>query len=166
MKKFNAILAILILILCSQNVFAAAPENHDENSTKLNLWIPGFLVKMVAEIAEDHVDGQEVAAVDFLHKFGSISLSVREGEYYQDKTDKKMTRKLNRMDKYNYEDLIAVKSADANVNICIRENKKGKIKRLVVLVDEPGETYAFIKVHCRISADDIKNIVTQYPLDI
>ena len=73
-----------------------------------------------------------------------------------------MTRKLNRMEKRNFEDLVSVKSEDANVNLSIRENNRGKIKRLVVLVDEPGETFVYVKMHCRLSVEDITKLTGQF----
>jgi len=162
MKKLLLLLPVIMLMTFSGNSFASNTPKFDDNSTKLNLWIPGFLVKMVAEIAEDHVEGEEVAAVEIMRKFGGITISIREGEYYCDKSDKKMTRKLNRMEKRNFENLVSVKSEDANVTLSIRENNRGKIKRLVVLVDEPGETFVYIKMHCRLSPENIVDITKQF----
>jgi len=162
MKKLLLLLPVIMLMTFSGNSFASNTPKFDDNSTKLNLWIPGFLVKMVAEIAEDHVEGEEAATVEIMRKFGGITISIREGEYYSDKSDKKMTRKLNRMEKRNFEDLLSVKSEDANVNLSIRENKRGKIKRLVVLVDEPGETFVYVKMHCRLTPENIADITKQF----
>ncbi len=162
MKKLLLVLPVFLLITFSGNTYASTEPKLEDNATKLNLWIPGFLVKMAAEIAEDHVEGEEAAAIDLMRKFGSITISIREGEYYSDKFDKKMTRKLSRMDKRNFEELVSVKSEDANVNLSIRENKRGKIKRLVVLVDEPGETFVYVKMHCRLSVDDITKLTNQF----
>ena len=160
-KLLLLLLPVLLLMTFSGKTFASEAPKFDDNSTKLNLWIPGFLVKMVAEIAEDHVEGEEAAAVELMRKFGGITVSIREGEYYSDKSDKKMTRKLNRMEKRNFEELVSVKSEDANVNLSIRENKRGKIKRLVVLVDEPGETFVYVKMHCRLSLEDITKLTNE-----
>ena len=162
MKKLLLILPVLLLITFSGKSYASDAPKLEDDATKLNLWIPGFLVKMAAEIAEDHVEGEEAAAIDLMRKFGGITISIREGEYYNDKSDKKMTRKLNRMEKRNFEDLVSVKSEDANVNLSIRENKRGKIKRLVVLVDEPGETFVYVKMHCRLSVEDITKLTNQF----
>ena len=162
MKKLLLILPVILLITFSGKTYASDAPKFDDGATKLNLWIPGFLVKMVAEIAEDHVEGEEAAAIDLMRKFGGITISIREGEYYCDKSDKKMTRKLNRMEKRNFEDLVSVKSEDANVNLSIRENNRGKIKRLVVLVDEPGETFVYVKMHCRLSVEDITKLTGQF----
>ena len=162
MKKLLLILPVVLLITFSGKTYASDAPKFDDDATKLNLWIPGFLVKMVAEIAEDHVEGEEAAAIDLMRKFGGITISIREGEYYCDKSDKKMTRKLNRMEKRNFEDLVSVKSEDANVNLSIRENNRGKIKRLVVLVDEPGETFVYVKMHCRLSVEDITKLTGQF----
>ena len=162
MKKLLLILPGILLITFSGKAYASDAPKFDDDATKLNLWITGFLVKMVAERAEDHVEGEEAAAIDLMRKFGGITISIREGEYYCDKSDKKMTRKLNRMEKRNFEDLVSVKSEDANVNLSIRENNRGKIKRLVVLVDEPGETFVYVKMHCRLSVEDITKLTGQF----
>lgn len=47
-------------------------------------------MKMAAGIAEEHVDGQDAAAVDLLRKFGNTTICIREGEYYKEKQIKKL----------------------------------------------------------------------------
>ncbi|MEZ5014931.1 MAG: DUF4252 domain-containing protein [Chitinophagales bacterium] len=161
MKK----LLLLIPVLCF-TVMAHAGTNgtaeENEGGTKLNLWIPGFLVQFAADIAEKHVDGEEQAAMHLVQHIGGINVCIREGDAYLDKTDKKMTRKIGKMDKKNYEPLVKVNSSDAKVDLRIKENKKGVIKRMVVLVDEPGETFVYVKMHCRFSNDEIAYICRQY----
>ena len=161
MKKFQLIIAALLFAAITNNVYATIPEIEDEGS-KLNLWIPGFLIKMAAEIAEDHVEGEDAAAVEMLRKFGSMTICIREGNCYKDKSDKKITRKIDRLEKRNYDELLSVVSDGEKVNMSIRKNKKGKIKRLVVLVDDPGETYVFVKMHCKFSPGDIAELTEQF----
>lgn len=166
MKNFRLILTLLTIVLLSQSAFAATPEvpaPDEMSSSKINLWIPGFLMKMAAEIADDHVDDiEDEQAIDLLRKFGNTTICIREGEYYKDRTDKKMTRKLERMERNNYSELMSVITAEEQVNISIKENKKGKIKRMVVLVDEKDNTYVFLKMNCRLSIDDISKVCNQF----
>ncbi len=152
----------MIILLLSTAAFAEGPAETSGDDTKLNLWIPGFLIKMAAGIAEDHVDGEDAMAVDFIHKIGNMNICIREGEYYSERTDKKVTRKLNRLEKKDYKELVSVYTAEEKVNISIKVNKKGKIKRMVVIVDEKDETYVYLKMNCRISPEDISNLVGNY----
>ncbi|MFN0274639.1 MAG: DUF4252 domain-containing protein [Chitinophagales bacterium] len=154
MKK---IFAILILSVFSATVFAAdLPQDDEEEGTRLNLWIPGFLVKLAGSIVEDH---ESEAQGDFIKKFGSMTICVREGSKYSERTDKKMTRKINRLDRKNYESLLKVNDAEAKVDLRIKENKKGFIKRLVIIADEPGETYVYLNIHCKLKPGDISTFV-------
>ncbi|MBK7444104.1 MAG: DUF4252 domain-containing protein [Chitinophagales bacterium] len=169
MKKFTAIIASAAFILISSTSFAGNGNNNDStntaddaSSTKLNLWIPGIFMKMAAGIAEEHVDGQDAAAVDLLRKFGNTTICIREGEYYKEKTDKKVTRKMNRMERKNYEALVSINSEGEKVNISIKENKRGKIRRMVVLVDEQDESFVFIKLNCRLEMQDIAEVCNNY----
>ena len=160
MKKIWILIPLFaVFAWTSAQAEGPAPE---EESTKLNLWIPGFLVKMAAEIAEDHVDQEDAAAIDMLHKFGTMTVCIREGAAYTDKTDKKMTRKLNRVNNRDYEQLVSVYSDGDKVNVSVKSNARGKIKRMVVLVDEPGETFVFVKMHCRIDPKDIGKIANNF----
>lgn len=162
MKHIIVTIIIIVSGVASQPLQAANTGNEEESSTKLNLWIPGLLVKMVAEIAEDHVDHEDIAAIEIMRKFGSMTICVRQGEAYTGRTDNKMNRKLARVEKRDYEDVLSVNNEGAKVNLSIRENKKGTVKRLLVLVDEPGETYVFVKMHCRFSPEQLSGIVQEY----
>lgn len=166
MKNLTLVLFTVSLLMIQNNVFAAthsAPViDEGSESTRINLWIPGIFMKMAAEIAENHVDNDHLAAVDLIHKIGNTTICIREGEYYQARTDKKMTRKLNRMERQDYEALVSVISEGESVNISIRENKHGKIKRMVVLVDEKDETFVYVKMNCRLKMEDVAKVCNQY----
>ncbi len=162
MKKILLPAVLFCLFAANSNTVNAAPvENPDvEESTKLNLWIPGFVVKLAADMVDDHLEGEEAAAVDFMRKLGSMNICIREGAAYRDGYDAKMTRKLNRMDRRNYEPLMQVLSDEEKVNMSIRTNKRDKIKGLVVMVNEPGETFVFVKMRCNLKPEDITTLVS------
>lgn len=157
MKK----LITLILIVSAASIAQAntTPAPEPEESTKLNLWIPGLVMKMAAGIAENHLDPEDRAAADLIRKFGSMNICIREGEAYADRTDKKITRKLDRMERRNYEDLMSVRTDEETVKMSIRTNKHDKIKRMVILVDEKDETFVYLKMHCRLKVDDISSLM-------
>lgn len=163
MKKLIQILPLIVILFIGNAGYANGYDNDKpDESSKVNIWVPGFLIKMVAGIAEDHVDGQDADSIDLLSKFGNTTICVREGEYYKDKTDKKMTRKLNRMERKNYEELMSVVTENEQVNMSIKENKRGKIKRMVILVDEKDETYVYLKMNCKLQMEDIQQVCDQY----
>ena len=149
---------LIIIFLFAAVMPASASEAPEKEGTKLNLWIPGFLIRIAGSIADDHLDGDEAMALEMLEKIGDVNICVREGSYYSDKSGKKITRKLNRLEKRDYEELLSVNSEGERVNMSIKTSASGKIKRLVVLVDEPDETYVYLKLHCRISPEDIGRI--------
>jgi hypothetical protein len=154
MKK---ICVTLMLFITSAAMYAGTPNDSDDaEGTKLNLWIPGFLVKMAGNIVEDYEN--EVQG-NFIKKFGSVTICVREGDKYSERTDKKITRKMNRLDRKNYENLLKVNDAEAKVKLRIKENKKGYIKRLVIIADETGETYVYLNIHCKLKPEDISTLV-------
>lgn len=138
----------------------AATTVPEEESTRLNIWIPGILVKWAADIADDHLEGEEAVAVDFMRNLGSMNICIREGAAYTDRMDNKMTRKLNRMEKRDYESLMSVITAEENVQMSIRTNKRDKIKSFVVLVNETGQTFVYVKMRCNLKAEDITELIT------
>ncbi|HNM28410.1 MAG TPA: DUF4252 domain-containing protein [Chitinophagales bacterium] len=160
---------LITLVFCAAVGFntahaASLPEPEDE-STKLNLWIPGVVMRIAADIVEDHMDAEGAATGALLRKFGSINICIREGEAYADRTDKKITRKLDRMERRDYEQLMSVRTDEETVNISIRSNKHDKIKRMVLLVDEKDETFVYLKMHCRLKVEDIPQLVQSMNFD-
>lgn len=69
---------------------------------------------------------------------------------------------MNRMERKNYEALVSINSEGEKVNISIKENKRGKIRRMVVLVDEQDESFVFIKLNCRLDMQDIAEVCNNY----
>lgn len=151
--------APVILLLCMCNSVKASNGDKDSESTKLNLWIPGFLIKMVVGIADDYAENP---GLNILQKMGSVTVCVRQGKYYPKQADKKLNRKLTRMDNENYEQLVSVKSEEATVNLKIKENKKGKIKHLAILIDEPGQTFVYLKLNCNLKPADVQELANNY----
>lgn len=157
MKKYLLITIGFCLLIAT----ASKADSPEKEGTKLNLWIPGFIVKLGTGIADDFVDKQDMeahVAMDFAKNIGDINVCVREGDYYN-VSDAKINRKLARMDKKNYVPLITVFEDETHVKLSIKQKKNGNIKKLVVLVDETDETYVYARINCNISAKDIQKLV-------
>jgi len=150
--------AILLLLVCSVGSLHAADETSwPEEGTRLSLWIPGFLVKTAAGIAADKTGDPDLS---ILKNIGSVSLVVREGSAYSGTYDKKIERKLRRMDRREYEELVAVHDEGAEVHLHIRENRKGTVKRMIVLVDDHESTFVFVSMHCSFKPEDLQSVAS------
>lgn len=160
MKKI--ILFALIALsgaLMAAPAHAATPAPDDEESVRLNLWIPGVLIKWAADIADDHMKGEEAVAMDFMRNLGSMNICIREGAAYKDHMDNKMTRKLNRMERRDYEPLISVVTPEENVQMQIRTNKRDKIKSFVVMVNETDEAFVYVKMRCNLKPEEVNQLI-------
>lgn len=151
-------IAICLLIAGSAIISFAKGTEEKEDGTKLNLWIPGFAVKIAGSIVKKH-EGK--AEGELIKKFGSMNICIREGDKYGAHTDKKMTRKISRLDQRNYEPLVKINADNTTVDVRIRENKKGVIKRFVCLVDETDEAYVYVKMHCRLKPEEVAGLIEQ-----
>ena len=154
MKKHISFLLVLLCIAGSS--FAGSTPDMEHEGTKLNLWIPGILIKSVAGIADDYTD--EFYA-DLLKHVGNINLCIREGAAYNGSYDKKITRKLNRMERREYAPLLQVYSEATQVQISIKQNKRVTIRRMVVLVDDEGEAFVYVKMNCRFTSEELAELV-------
>ncbi|MBK6731649.1 MAG: DUF4252 domain-containing protein [Bacteroidetes bacterium] len=157
MKKLLAII-ILCLIFNANNLHANITEKE---GTKLNLWIPGLLIKVFSGISDDYISDSEIegqAAMEFASKIGNLNLCVREGDYYNI-SDAKINRKLARMEKKEYEELLRVIDDGTLVNVSIKQKKNGNIKRVIVLVDETDETFVYAKINCNVAIDDVQQLI-------
>lgn len=152
----------MILACLSLGVANAAPAsepNEEDESTKLNLWIPGFLVKWVADMMDDELEGEEAMAVDFMRNLGSMNICIREGEKYATEMDNKMQRKLNRLERRDYASLMRVVTDEERVEMQVRTNKHNTIKRVVVLVHEDDEAFVYVKMHCKLKPDEVGELL-------
>ncbi len=151
---------LFLLLACT--IAGSAAHAHATipggDGTKLNLWIPGLIVKSLIHLSDDYVSGSDMENMDLsnvISKIGNINICIREGNCY-DANDAKINRKLNRMEKRDYKELLSISDSEADVQMHIRQNKKGAIKRVVIFIDETGETLVYLKIHCRVDMRDLR----------
>lgn len=131
--------------------------NGDRESTKISLYIPGFLVKAGSWFVSDEKDAQ---AKYGLKKIRSISLVICEGEAYDAyKSSKKYDKKMNKLQRQHFESLVEVKDDDTKASVFIRQNKKQKIRQIVVIVNNGDDSFVFVRVRCDFSICDIRNLL-------
>lgn len=153
-----------ILFCLPVMVFASGPDKKndcqgDRESTRLSLYIPGFMMKMGSWFVNKEKDPELKTA---LKKIRSTSIVVREGDAYDDyNASGKYTKKMKSLERRNFDELITAVDDEEKVSIQIHQNKKEKIRQLVVLVDDGTESFVFLRLRCNIHPDDLKKWMNQ-----
>ena len=156
MKNLLLLLIILPVISVAENrkTYGA---NSDRESTKISLYIPGFLIKAGAWFVSKEKDAQAKCA---LKKLRSISLVIREGEAYEAyKSSEKYDKKITKLQRQHFESLVEVKGEDTNASVFIRLNKKQEIRQLAVIVNDGDNSFVFARLRCSFSMSDVKNLL-------
>src|SRR5262245_1074884 len=115
MKKiFFSIFLIPVLAFAGDPGSGIESQNQNE-STKLSLYVPGFLMKMGSWFVPRE---KEPEVKEALNKMRSISICVREGCAYKDyNASGKFEKKMRQLENQNVEELLTVRSEDDNVSI-------------------------------------------------
>lgn len=153
MKNFLAITASIILL----SSFAVAANGHkehegDEDRTKLSLYSPGFLVKAAA----GWIDEEDAEAKSMMKKLRSISITIREGSAYREYFARPYEKKMKKLERQNFEQLVTVRDEEEKVSIQLRQNKKAVIRQLAVVVDDGSEEYVFLRIRCHVNEEDLQ----------
>ena len=157
-------LFLTILFIIPGMLMAATPDyslekSADESSTKVSLYVPGFLMEMGSWFVPKK---QEPKLKSALQKIRSTSIVVREGEaYVQYNASRKYEKKINKLDRQQFEELVSVTTEEENVSVQLRQNKKNKIRQVVVLVDDGTSSFVFLRVRCNIGEKELKKWMEQ-----
>ena len=136
--------------------FAESPSSKNNSSgdnTKLSLYIPGFLMKVGSWFVKEEKDPETKAA---LTKMRSISICVRDGDAYDEYYSVKYDKKMDHLKHQKFEPLVTVYDNEEKVSIQVKQNKKDKIRQVVIITDDGSSEYVFLRVRCNVSMDDIK----------
>lgn len=146
-----------ILTLLPYLLSAVTPANNSsegKESTKLSLYIPGFMADMGSWFVPKDKDPVLKSA---LKKIRSTSIVVREGAAYEAyNANNKYGRKMNKLEKQQFEELVAVATPEEQVSVQLRENKKNRIRQVVVLVDDGASSFVFLRLRCNIDMNEFK----------
>lgn len=155
MKK----LALFFLALLPALVFAENPPhgkllNDSEESMKLSLYIPGFLVKTTSWFVDKEKDP---VAKEILSKLRSTSIVLREGNAYRDYfANKKFHRKMQLLQHQHFEELVSAISDEGKISVQLRQNRKGSVRQVVIIADDGEETFVFLRVRCNVTMYDVQ----------
>lgn len=156
---FLTMLCILPGMLMAAGPAHSLEKSDDGSSTKVSLYVPGFLMEMGSWFVPKK---QEPELKSALQKIRSTSIVVREGEaYVQYNASRKYEKKINKLDRQQFEELVSVTTEEENVSVQLRQNKKHKIRQVVVLVDDGASSFVFLRLRCNIGEAELKKWMEQ-----
>lgn len=144
-----------VFALLTTTSFAGSPNEEPGNrgeSTRLSLYIPGFLVKAAAGF----MDEKDRETKDALKNLRSISITVREGNAYKEYFAKRYEKKMEKLERQHFENLVSVRDADEKVSIQLRVNRKDKIRQVAIIADDGNSEFVFLRVRCNVTQDDLQ----------
>lgn len=157
MKTKLLLLSIILLpaLTFAGNTTGKNSTSTEKESTKISLYIPGFLMKIGSWCVDKKEDAEAKLALKHMR---SISVIVREGCAYKEYVaSKKYDKKLRKLDRQNFESLVSVDDQDTNVSVQLKQNKNGKIRQLAVIVNDSEESFVFARVRCNVSINELKS---------
>lgn len=152
-------LCCFLLFCCPTVLFAANPasshqSSSDNESTRLSLYVPGFLMQMGSWFVLAEKEPELKTA---LKKIRSTSIVVREGCAYADyNASGKYDKKMKKIRRQRFEELVTVSSTEENVSVQLKQNKQDKIRQVVVLVDDGTSSFVFLRLRCNIGMKELK----------
>ena len=132
-----------------------------ENGTKVSLWIPGFLVKFGARFVPD----EQAPVRDLVRKLGSLRVYVVDGSWYErsvEGDDFESSRRA--LERDGYVPMMTLQSDEERVFLGVRIDKRERIRRLGVVVDD-GESFVRVRLKCKLEADDFAGLMDSGLID-
>ena len=159
MKKVIIFIAVFIIVISNITAAPILPQIEESgNGSKVSIYIPGFLFK-AGSLFIDKKEDKEVRK--FVSQIRGVQILVREGEYYKSRYDKKYQRIVRKMDKKGFDSLLSVRNEGTSADISIRENKKGKIRQVVVMVDEQ-DTFVLLRIKGNIDLNKLLELSQEF----
>ena len=165
MRKRRLLLLLLCLPFFMATTSAGEPPaiKAGPDGTKVSLWIPGFLIKLGAKFIPEETDaGFDVG--DLLGKLGTTRILVLEGDQYK-VSDNRLNRAVRSLEGDGFEWLVTVESAEEQVYVGIRTDRKDRIRKLGVVVDD-GETFVKVRMKTKISQQELGALLEDGPLKV
>jgi hypothetical protein len=121
--------------------------------------LPGWLIKFGAHTSRPFAETyEEKIAIGMLGRVGKLRLLFSEEFEVTEKTKKRLHASLA---EGGYESLVTVKSSDTNVNLWLKEHRKNKNrKQLVIWVTENNE-FVFVHVKAKLSEKQLQDFINK-----
>ncbi len=145
------------VLASSGNEIANQNPSLYEPGEKVSLYVPGILFKIGSLFLDD--DAKEAKYV--MRRVRGMRLLVREGMAARVfKDSPQLNRIQKRMEKKNYEEFMSVEDEDGNVSMSLRENKKGFIRNVAMMVNS-DDGIVFLNLRCKLKPKYLKELVKQ-----
>jgi hypothetical protein len=155
---FLLILAVPILISATTiTANGGITIKDNEDGQKIALTIPGFIVRMGGWFIPKE---EEPELRIIIRKMGTVSVNVTEGSYYRsDISAGDFQKKKLKIEKDGYSPLVIMQSEDEKVMVAIKQDRKSRVRKLAVLVDENQETFVYVRLNCKISLAELSKLI-------
>ncbi len=132
-------------------------QEYRQYENSFSLTLPGWLMRLGAGIAKKHVAEDDIAreALSLVKNIRKMKLLVVEDA--NPISNKSYLNMIQHLDKHAFERLISVRSDGTHVDILVKE-KKGKIRNLIVLVQEEDE-FVFLSLKTKLKYEDLNKFI-------
>lgn len=163
MKKFLFILTLALLVgkLEAQSSVAEFYHKFKKQENVTNFKLPGWLVWIGTGLVYNSIRDEETRTwLRLSRKMGKIRLLQCENS--NSITQEDVSSLVNNLKSSSgYDDLVYVRDEDSNFNVMIREGAKGRLKELLVVGSDDGETVLF-SAKTRLRMKDINEVLDHY----
>jgi hypothetical protein len=147
--------------LSAQNTVGEFYQKFKKQDEVTNFKLPGWLVWIGTGLVYNSVKDEEVRTwLRLARKLGKFRLMQSENSNSIPKED--LSNFVSGLKaKSDYDDLIYVRNEGTDLNIMIREGSKGRLKELLVVGSDDGETI-FLSAKTRLRMKDINDVLDHY----
>lgn len=136
---------------------------HKRDEGTVNFRVPGFLIWLAAGIAHQSVKEPETrAGLAVAKKIKGMRFMVNEERNHIPADE--VAQLISNLRKDNYDDLFYVKDGATTFSLMIRE-KRDKIKRMFILVQEPDE-FIMMEMKTNLKIRDIQELIKSFKKEI
>lgn len=154
-------LAILGGTLEAQSSVAEFYQKFKKQENVTNFKLPGWLVWIGTGLVYNSIRDEETRTwLRLSRKMGKIRLLQSENSHSITKEDLSGFVS-NLKSKSGYDDLVYVRDEDSDLNVMIREGANGRLKELLVVGNDDGETLLF-SAKTRLRMKDINQVLDYY----
>lgn len=161
----TAILLLTLVALSSslsaQNTVGEFYQKFKKQDEVTNFKLPGWLVWIGTGLVYNSVKDEETRTwLRLARKLGKFRLMQSENSNSIPKED--LSNFVSGLKaKSGYDDLVYVRNEDTDLNVMIREGSNGRLKELLVVGSDDGETI-FLSAKTRLRMKDINQVLDHY----
>lgn len=164
MRKLIFILTLALLgnNLVAQSSVAEFYQKFKKQEHVVNFKLPGWVVWIGTGLVYNSIRNEETRTwLRLSRKMGKIRLLQCENSNSITQADVSGLVSNLKSGSNGYDDLVYVRDEDSNFNVMIREGSKGRLKELLVVGSDDGETILF-SAKTRLRMKDINEVLDHY----